>query len=56
MKKNDRVTKSPMWKYDIANGTVTQVRRDGYVVVVWDGVNGEWHYTPEQAETLEILG
>ena len=32
-----------------------KIKADGYVVVIWDGINGEWHYTPEQAEKLEII-
>ena len=55
MKAGDRVKMSPMWKYDEAIGTIKQIRRDGYVVVSWDDINGEWHYTAEQAKRLEIL-
>ena len=49
----DRVLKSPMWKYTSALGTVIKVTADGYVVVKWDGINGEWHYTKSQAAKLE---
>ena len=55
MKVGDKVKKSPMWKYKDATGTITQIKRDGYVVVIWEGINGEWHYTPEQAKALEIV-
>ena len=55
MKKGQRVRMAPMWKYKEAFGTIYQVKRDGYVVVYWDGINGEWHYTPEQAKKLEII-
>ena len=55
MKEGNRVKMSPMWKYDEAIGTIKQIRRDGYVVVSWDDINGEWHYTAEQAKRLEIL-
>ena len=44
-----------MWKYEEAFGTVKQIRKDGYVVVVWDNINGEWHYTEEQAKRLEVV-
>lgn len=54
MKAGDRVTKSPMWKYDKAIGTVLKITTDGYTVVKWDGINGQWHYTKEQTEKLEI--
>ena len=46
---------TPMWKYEEAIGTVKQIKRDGYVVVIWEGINGEWHYTEDQAKRLEIL-
>ena len=55
MTKGQRVRMAPMWKYDEAVGTIHQVKQDGYVVVYWDGINGEWHYTPEQAKKLEVI-
>ena len=55
MKVGDRVKMSPMWKYKEALGTVRLVKPNGYVVVIWDNINGEWHWTPEQAQKLEIL-
>ena len=55
MKVGDRVRMTPMWKYDEAIGTIKQIKRDGYVVVKWDNINGEWHWTPEQAKKLEVL-
>ena len=55
MQKGQRVKMAPMWKYDEAVGIVHQLKRDGYVVVYWDGINGEWHYTPDQAKQLEVI-
>ena len=55
MKPGDRVRMSPMWKYDFAVGSVLRMNKDGYVVVSWDNINGQWHYTPEQAKKLEII-
>jgi hypothetical protein len=55
MKVGDRVKMSPMWKYDEAIGIIKQIKRDGYVVVEWDNINGEWHWTPEQAKKLEVI-
>ena len=52
---NDRVKMTPMWKYDEAIGVIKQVRRDGYVVVIWDDINGEWHYTTDQAKKLVVI-
>lgn len=55
MKKGDKVKMSPMWKYEEAIGTIKQIRRDGYIVIKWDNINGEWHFTPEQALRLEVI-
>mgnify|MGYP000500006924 CR=1 FL=1 len=55
MKVGDRVKMSPMWKYKEVIGTIKQIRKDGYVVVNWDNINGEWHYTSAQAKRLEIM-
>ena len=55
MKVGDMVTVAPMWKYDVAVGYVTRIGTDGYVHVHWEGINGEWIYTPEQASRLKII-
>ena len=55
MKVGDRVTLSPMWKYEQAVGTIKQIKNDGYVVVRWDNINGDWHYTPSQAKKIEVI-
>ena len=55
MKPNDRVKMSPMWKYNEAHGVILQVRKDGYVIVKWDNINGHWHYTKEQSKKLEVI-
>jgi len=55
MEVGDRVKMAPMWKYDFAIGSIQQIKKDGYVVVNWDGINGQWHYTPEQASRLEVI-
>ena len=52
-KKGDRVTKSPMWKYETANGTIIKALKDGSYFVKWDNINGEWYFTPEQAKDLK---
>lgn len=54
-KAGDKVEASPMWKYKHAIGSVIKVTSQ-YVVVRWDGINGDWHYTPTQAEKLKVLG
>ena len=55
MKVGDRVKMSPMWKHDEAIGTITKITKDGYVVVKWDDINGEWFWTPEQAQLLKLV-
>ncbi len=55
MKVGDRVKMAPMWKYEEAIGEITKIKKDGYVIVVWDNINGEWHWTPEQAKKLEVI-
>lgn len=54
IEKGVRVKMSPMWKYDEAIGTVTKITKE-YTVVLWDNINGEWHYTEDQARRLEVL-
>jgi hypothetical protein len=46
---------APMWKYDEALGEIIKITKD-YTVVSWDNINGEWHYTKEQATRLELIG
>ncbi len=53
IKKGDRVEMSPMWKYNNAVGTVIKITKD-YVVVQWDEVNGDWHYTYEQSKKIKV--
>ena len=55
MKVGDRVKMSPMWKYDEAFGVILQIRKDGYVIVKWDNINGHWHYTEEQSKKIEVI-
>ena len=54
MNVGSRVTMAPMWKYSKAVGTVIKMTQ-AYVVVRWDDINGEWHYTEEQAKYLELV-
>tara|TARA_A100001011_G_scaffold339311_1_gene370671 strand:- start:436 stop:606 length:171 start_codon:yes stop_codon:yes gene_type:complete len=55
MKIGDKVEMSPMWKYEEASGSIIKITKD-YIVVRWDGINGDWHYTKEQSKKLKILG
>ena len=54
MKVGDRVKMSPMWKHNEATGEIIRITKD-YVVVSWDGINGDWHYTEEQAVKVDII-
>ena len=54
IKKGTRVRMTPMWKHGEAVGTVIKLTKE-YTVVSWDNINGEWHYTKDQAEKLEVL-
>ena len=54
MNVGDKVKMSPMWKFDTASGVVSKITKD-YVVVKWNGVPGEWHYTESQAAKLEVV-
>ena len=44
-----------MWKYDVAFGVIKKINNSGYIIVKWDGINGEWFYTPEQAKKIEVV-
>ena len=54
MKQGDKVKMAPMWKHDVAYGHVKKITSD-YTVIVWEGINGEWHYTSEQAKRIEVI-
>lgn len=54
MKQGDKVKMSPMWKYDEAKGTIIKITED-YIIVNWENINGEWHYTKEQSDRLEVI-
>ena len=54
MNVGDTVKMTPMWKYDTAIGKIIKITKE-YVVVRWDGINGDWHYTEQQAERLEVI-
>ena len=49
LKVDDTVRMQPMWKYDSAIGIIIKITKE-YVVVKWHGINGDWHYTPEQSK------
>tara|TARA_R100000664_G_C2733153_1_gene123267 strand:+ start:802 stop:978 length:177 start_codon:yes stop_codon:yes gene_type:complete len=54
MKVGDRVSKERVLKTQNATGTIKKITKE-YVVVIWDNINGEWHYTEQQASNLEAI-
>jgi len=54
MKIGDRVTRDSVLRTTNPVGTIIKINVD-YVVVSWDNIKGEWHYTHEQATKLEIV-
>ena len=55
MKRGDKVKMAPMWKYEEATGEIQKITEDGYIIVKWIDIPGQWHYTKEQAKRLEII-
>ena len=53
-KMGDRVTKDKVLRTENPVGVVEKVSKE-YVIVKWDDIPGHWHYTPKQAEQLEII-
>ncbi len=54
MKVGDRVTRGVVLRTENPVGTIIKITVD-YVVVKWDNINGQWHYTHEQAKKLEFV-
>lgn len=54
MQVGDRVTRDSVLRTVNPIGTVIKITLD-YVVVKWDNINGEWHYTHKQANNLEAV-
>jgi hypothetical protein len=49
-----RVYASPMWKHDEAYGFVKKITSDGYFIIVWDNINGDWYFTPDQVKDFKV--
>ena len=54
MKIDDRVTKDKVMRVQNPTGIVEKITND-YIVIKWDKIPGHWHYTKEQAKSLEVL-
>ena len=44
MKVGDKVTKDLVMRVENPKGTIVNITKE-YVVVKWDNINGQWHYT-----------
>lgn len=54
MKVGDRVLREKVLKFKKVPGTI--IKKTGeYVVIRWDNIPGEWHYTEEQSKKLEVI-
>ena len=53
MKVGDRVTRDSVLRAKNPVGSIIKITLD-YVIVKWDNINGQWHYTHEQAKKLEL--
>ena len=54
MKVGDKVSMTPMWKYETAIGVIEKITVS-YVIVKWLDIPGHWHYTKVQAKNLNII-
>ena len=54
MKVGDRVTRKKVLKNLNPVGTVIKITKNE-IVVSWDSINGQWHYTNEQSKKLEVI-
>jgi len=54
MKVGDRVTKNKVLGTKNPTGVIKKVRNDE-IVVIWEGINGEWHYVGDNSKSLKLL-
>ena len=54
MQVGDKVTKDLVMRVENPVGTIINITKE-YVVVKWDNINGQWHYTFAQTEKLEVV-
>ena len=43
------------WQYPDTTGVIHQINADGWFIVHWDELIGDYYYSPEQAENLEVM-
>ena len=54
MNVDDRVTRDSVLRVKKPVGSVIRITND-YIIVKWDNINGQWHYTHEQAKKLQPI-
>jgi hypothetical protein len=54
MNVDDRVTRDSVLRVKKPVGSVIKITND-YIIVKWDNINGQWHYTHEQAKKLQPI-
>ena len=54
MKVGNRVTRARALHTNHPTGSIIKINND-YIVVDWDNLPGDWHYTHEQAQKLTIV-
>lgn len=55
MKVGDRVFRDSVLHEKNVEGTIHKITTK-YTIVIWDNINGEWHYTHDQAQLLKHDG
>ena len=54
MRVGDRVTRDSVLRAENPVGSIVKVN-DDYVVVRWDNLPGDWHYTHKQSQKITIV-
>ena len=55
MEVGDRVKMDLGGNYGKSLGTIIKITKDGFIVVAWDNINGDWYWTEKQAEQMETI-
>jgi len=54
VKVGDRVTRENVLGNKNPVGSVIKINKE-YVIVKWDQIKGDWHYTHEQSKILQLV-
>ncbi len=55
MEVGDRVKMNLGGSHGESVGTVVKITKDGFTVVSWDNINGDWYWTEKQTEQMEVI-